>query len=326
MADTILYPSNWSFVKLGDTSSVFTQFECVNNPDLCLPLRNFNDLRFQLYASVLSSAPAVFLPSRVIVAYPIPGDLDCDEVTLDIIPDLDVRPIVAVTTEVEDIEGIVGVVSFKTVSDPDIENAPTTYGTIAVGQCFRFLIYEFWISNGDTVVEENILGCTNCFTRVDERCFYSNVQYQNNENSYGFMYTYNGSSLSNPNRVLLPLYLHSPQLPSEETSYRKSDGNYIKLSERIEEEVELETDNFQMPWHRNLKVALAHDTLLIFSPNYIQTAGPQSTNGLIATYTAFVNKEGYELEHPDPTMTLLAKGKTKLTVSAALSLTNSNCI
>jgi hypothetical protein len=329
MADTVIIAPQWSFVQLGDTPDYFTQYECVINPEKCLPIKDLNDIRFQMFATVLSDTPGVAFPRRDWIAYPVPIDAGCDELWEDLIPDFTVRPLRATVISVTDKDGIVGVGSFNVVtSNVDFEDFPTTGGDIIeIGQCFRFLIYEIWTQSTDptNIISKQFLGCSNCFTRVSEDCFYSQVQYSNFENNYDFYYILSASSVSNPNRVLLPLYLHSLQLPSEESSYRKSNGTYTKLSERIELTAELETDNIPVLWHTKLKVALSHDTLLIFNPNFIQLGLPASTNGITATSTGFVAKEAYELEHPDPTSTLLAKGRTTLTVSKALSLINSNC-
>lgn len=325
MADTTILAPRWGFVQLGDTPAQFTQYDCAPDPGACLPIRNMSDLRFQMYATVLSSTPAVVFPRRDWIAYPVPADTDCDSETFDggIIPDLTVRPIRAVVTPITDKGGVVGVGSFS-IGSGNFEDFPIAGGeTIQVGQCFKFMIYELWTQSTDTdnIISSTFLGCSNCFIRVNERCYYSNVEYDNEDNFYDFYYNKEGTDLVNPNRVLLPLYLHSPQLPSEESSYRKSDGNYIKLSERIEEVVSLETDMMPMDWHRKLKVALSHDTLKIFNPNYVQTVSPDGS-----AYSDFVCKEAYEIEHPDPTLTVHAKGKTTLTVSAPLSLVNSNCV
>lgn len=324
MADTAILSPRWSFVQLGDTPIQYTQYDCVYNPELCLPIRNMSDLRFQMYATVLSPTPAVVFPRRDWIAYPVPADVDCDKETFDngIIPDLTVRPLRATVTPVTDKLGVVGVGSFS-IGSGNFEDFPIAGGaTIEVGQCFKFMIYELWTQSTDTdnIISSTFLGCSNCFIRVDEQCFFSQVQYDNDENNYDFYYNKEGTDLNNPNRVLLPLYLHSPQLPSEESSYRKSDGTYIKLSERIEETVELETDNIPMQWHRKLKVALSHDTVSIFSPNYVQTVSPSGSS-----FSSVISKEPYEIEEADPTLTILRKGKTKLTISSALSLTNSNC-
>lgn len=332
MADTAILAPQWSFVQLGDTPEIFTDYACVIEPENCLPIKDLNDIRFQMFATTLSSTPAVAFPRRDWIAYPVPLDVACDSETFKggVIPDLTARPLRATVEPITDKDGVVGVGSFKIVtSDIDFEDFPISNGhTIQVGECFKFMIYEIWTqsTNPSNIINSTFLGCSNCFIRVAEDCYYSQVEYDNNENFYDFYYTEGTTDLDNPNRVLLPLYLHSPQLPSEESSYRKSDGTYIKLSERIELTVDLETDNIPVLWHAKLKVALSHDTLLIFNPNFIQLGLPASTNGIIAVSTGFVSKEAYELEHPDPTLTLLAKGKTKLTISKALSLVNSNCV
>lgn len=332
MANTSIFAPRWSFVQLGDTPDYFTQFDCVPNPALCLPIRDLNDIRFQMFAHTLSATPAVVFPRRDFIAYPVPLDVACDEATFKggVIPDLTVRPLRATVTHITDKTGAVAVGSFKQVTaDIDFEDFPIFNGhTIQVGECFKFMIYELWTqsTNPNNIMSSTYLGCSNCFVRVEADCYVSQLQYDNNENNYDFYYDKEGTDLNNPNRVVLPFYLHSPQLTSEESSYLKSDGTYIKLSERIQEVVQLETDNIPMDWHRKLKIALSHDSVLIFNANFIETANPASTNGLIAISTAFVNKESYEIEHNDQTLSLLAKGRTKLIVSAALSQVNSNCI
>jgi hypothetical protein len=315
MADTAIFSPSWSFVALGDFPYDLTV--CHEPETVCIPMISISDLRFQVYASVLSPTPVVAFPERTIFAYPIPLDADCQ---YDEIPDFpDLKPLEATVTPISDKVGAVAVISFDTQNITSFDDIPVygSGGTISVGDCFKFVIVEVWTSGvSKEVVSQTTLGCTNCFKRVSDPCFLSRIEYSNNENAFDFYYN-NGNSLGNPNRVLLPFYLHSPQLLHDESSYQTSSGVYIKLSERIEEELILQTDYMPQGFHRRLKIALAHDFINISNTNY---------DDLINISNDFVCRDPYEIDwKPDIVDLQLAQGKTKVKISAPLSLYNSNC-
>ena len=278
-----------------------------------------SSVRFQMYASALSSAPVIVFPTRKIFAYPIAWDAECNANEIPNFPTL--QPLTADVTLISDgPPSAIAVVSFNNQTIASLDDIPIYGygGRIGVGDCFKFVLVEYWHSAGTPNVPHQIqtIGCTNCFKRVDELCYKTLLSYINNENNFDFYYN-NGTKLNNQNRVLLPFYLHSPQLLHEESSYQKSDGTYLKLFERIEEELLLQTDYMPQSWHRKLKVALAHDSVFMGNPNY---------DDLIPLGTNFICRDDYQIAWNENVKDLqLAQASTKVKVSAALSLLNSNC-
>ena len=320
MADTAIFAPSWSFVTLGDYPYDLTT--CYTPETICLPLRTIDDIRFMVYASVLSPTPFIRDAERSIFAYPIPLDADCQ---YDEIPNrYDLKPLAATVDEVSDLVGAVAVVSFNIQNVTSFDDIPVfgSGGIISVDDCFKFLIVEVWTglnSAGErVVVSETTLGCTNCFKRIDDDCYVSRLMYSNNENAFGFYYNDAGTDLGNANRILLPLYLHSPKLNSNESSYMTSSGTYIKLSERIEEELTLQTTYLPQGLHRRIKIALAHDNLNILNQNYAEQVNISND---------FICREPYSIDWDSDIKDLqLAQASTKVIVSAPLSLYNSNCL
>jgi hypothetical protein len=185
------------------------------------------------------------------------------------------------------------------------------------GDCFHLCFHQCAVpvANHLTLNEydSDVIACTNCFQKVADECFTSRFTYSNNENSFGFYYDVNGDGVADfANTVRLPCYLRDMQLPSEEKSYQKSDGTFIKLYERINEDYELNIDWMPKTWHQKLKVLLAHDHINI-----------RDFNELLSTVN-ITCAEKYQIQWPEHPWQH-APAKTRVTRTEPLHLLNSNC-
>jgi hypothetical protein len=317
MADTDIRAPFYSFVQKEPNGKPDPD-TCLPIEVNCLPLRNFGELKFQMYAITLSPTPAIAFPERIIFAYPVGLDIDCDDIDpLTYLPAA-TYALIARVELISDKVGTVAVLLFDDIAQGNFNNLPTSDGIIEVGDCFKLVFVEYWFSSLDpeTIVSSAVIGCSSCFQRVDELCWLSQIDYRGADNQFDFYYMEGAVDLAFENRVLLPFYLKNPQLASEQAAYQISNGSFIKLFERINEEVELETDYFAHIWHRALKIALAHDTIEITSENYLQLA-PNLGVGVVC-------EAPYEIDWQENYTQ--AKAKTKVKISAPLSLYNSNCL
>lgn len=205
-------------------------------------------------------------------------------------------------------------------------NFPVIYEIpIAIGECFKLTIWEDIIAEDteDYLLQRTALGCTNCFVKTESNlCFYSRFSYYNNENTHGFIYS---KWINNPkparmitfeNFGYLPFHLHSPNFPSEEKSYTKSDGSHVKLFERTDEELTLETDYFDMRIHKCMKVMLSSDNISILNDYF----DPRESIMVVC-------KEAYNIEWEPlgSAVERFAKATTKVVSRQPISLINSNC-
>lgn len=71
------------------------------------------------------------------------------------------------------------------------------------------------------------------------------------------------------NRIRLPMKITRPQFPEERQSFRKANGQVKTLSVVVRKTYEGETDYLPELWHQRLKIALAHDTVIIEGEKYI---------------------------------------------------------
>ena len=193
---------------------------------------------------------------------------------------------------------------------------------IEFGSCFNFTIWEDIIAEDteDDVIQRTALGCTNCFVKIpsDPLCFTSRFSYKNNENNHGFIYNIQ-TELSNATFInfgYLPIHLHSPNFPSEEKTYTKSDGSHLKLYERTDEEFILETDYFDMRVHKCMKVMLGSDMVSIINDYF----NPRES-------IVVVCREAYSIEWDSlgNAVERLAKATTKVISQTPISLINTNC-
>lgn len=112
------------------------------------------------------------------------------------------------------------------------------------------------------------------------------------------------------NRVRLPLQLHSPQFPEERDVFRKANGATQTISVVVRKQYEMEVDWIPENWHQALKIALAHDEIILEGERYL---GGISQDG------------DYNIEWQDsPLRYPTAKAAVKVQVTP-FDATNSNC-
>lgn len=186
-------------------------------------------------------------------------------------------------------------------------NNPVGELSYSAGECLVFCIYK--VSLGFEFAYE-IVGGTNCFVVIDSNdCYSSKITYDNNEDSFGF---YAGV----PNSVRVPFFLKNAQFPGEEKGYQKSDGSFVKLSERINKTWEVETDLIPDEWHERLRVALSCDNIEVSNESVGLTDQP------------VYRSEGYEIDEPIeqfPTYPF-RKATTTLFQKQLVASVNSNCV
>lgn len=140
----------------------------------------------------------------------------------------------------------------------------------SVGDCFSLCIYhlEIEVKEDDepTFVSGECIGLSNCFRVPQKTCYTSKLRYSNNENGFDF-YVATDVDDNFGSTIRLPMHLHSPQFPGEEKGYQKSDGTFLKLSERINKTWQLETDYMPDEFHTRLRVALSCDNIQITNEN-----------------------------------------------------------
>lgn len=138
------------------------------------------------------------------------------------------------------------------------------------GECFSLCVWHLIVDYGSLTpplpefLEAECVGTTNCFIVDSSTCFNSVIEYGNDENSFGF-YTDGTNPWSQ--RIRLPLWLFAPTCPGEEKGYQRSDGTFLKLSERINKTWQMETDYFPDQIHERLRIALSCDNIEITNEN-----------------------------------------------------------
>lgn len=111
------------------------------------------------------------------------------------------------------------------------------------------------------------------------------------------------------NRVRLPLYLKTPQFPTEANRFRLSNGESKTLSVTIRKQYSIATDYMSQEMHQRLVIALNHDTVNIEGDRYI---GGVSVDG------------DYEITWPDFLDYPVAPAAIKVQVTP-FDMTNDNC-
>lgn len=111
------------------------------------------------------------------------------------------------------------------------------------------------------------------------------------------------------NRIRLPLYLKTPQFPTEANRFRLSNGESKTLSVTIRKVYEMQSDYMGEAMHQRLVIALNHDTVNIEGDKYI---GGASVEG------------DYEIQWPDFLDYPLGQATVKLQATP-FNFTNDNC-
>lgn len=303
----LLYTSRHSFFNLQPFNVEETG--CLDDTDLCLPVYALSDLQFQIIAEVSGSDKdwfeQVFEGSTNRVKAGVCSECPDPEGEEPTSPAAPIHFNSTWTRISEDEGGSDLWVGTFTAAEA------IAWGK-EVGECFKICLYRVYGGfTGDVTIK---LACTNyCFQRINDPCYTSILKYRCAENSHEFYYTGSSSLTGFHNQVRLPMFLHNMQLPGEEKSYRKSNGQFMKLMERVDEEYDVSIDYVPKHWHKKIKVALGHDVLQI-----------KNTNETENQFWSFVCREKYDIT-PQDIEHINAPAKTKVVRSEALVMTNSNC-
>ncbi len=312
----------YSFLQTMEPNTLYP--DCVDTPGVCIPLWHQAYLAAQIYFRGFSILPET---NPIIWLSPIPAGDPCP--TLGSTVSIANYPIAIYNNQLHTVapyQDLYGPNSFnqtmylnKYMAGFNFENLNKP---IMPGDCFKWVIIEGVLWEG-TDLQPNgwVRGCTNCFVReqiVD--CYMGYIAYRCNEDTHGFAYE---ADPTFHNIAQLPFYLKNPQFESEEDSYRKSDGTFIKLFERMDEVVELETDWRPYDFHRKMKVALGSDKLSVFNNSVLTQT--QWTGPPYWVTPPYVCRDPYEIEWNNDMHYRHAKARTKLKTSMPLLLTNNNC-
>lgn len=213
--------------------------------------------------------------------------------------------------------------TFTIADDSVFVNSVYEFGVASVNgvlpyttpQCFSFCVYSLTMQHNEdeapTFLDGECFGTTNCFQKTDDECYTTKLIYGCNESAFGF-YT----DGTNPFQlaIRLPLWFYAPKYPGEENGYQRSDGQFVKLSERINKTWEMETDYFPEQIHERLRIALSCDNITVTNENAQMT-----------DVDIYRNAE-YSIEWNDDVKNYpFAKGKTTVFKQLLSRSINSNC-
>lgn len=199
---------------------------------------------------------------------------------------------------------------------PTAVHAPVAFAALEVDQCFKIIaVKKEYLDGGNLNIV--ILGCTNCFVRISDDCFTTQLKFTNNSNAFDFNFGCLNAINAGPHYevVRLPMYLHSPINAEDQTSYFKSDGSSVKLSHRVWKDYKMKTDYWPEDWLEKLTVVTSLDTVLV-------------TNSYSSlSQIAFIRTEKIEIDWQEENMPFLAKAQGKGTLRMAIprANVNSNC-
>ena len=157
--------------------------------------------------------------------------------------------------------------------------------------------------------------CSNCFIKVDDKCFTTLVKYQNNETAFGFPYSDIGGIFDN--YVRLPMWLSKPQYPKTGEYYERSNGEKVTLFARFNRQYDVVCDDMPEWWMKNLLIAISHDTVAVV-PEDSSVLG----NGVINV----VSNNDWEIQWPDMGVSSANWGRPKFTLlETPFMEINNNC-
>jgi len=323
MANTPIVPP-YSFLQLADQANS----ACVVAVSGCLPLTDFNGLKFELFFDdyLASDCGGGDGTSTIIYALPTKTPIPLG----DMFPDFGSLPLprvinnggqvnngIAYTTQVA--MAIVGLNTFAEL------NAILNEHPILDGDCFTWnIIIEGFDSETDIICSRECIGHSNCFYREDNACYLGVVNYTNRANAFGFEYFDNvGTTNGVTNTITLPLYLRRPQNPTSQSNYKLSNGEILKTYSIVDQEWQLETANIGADWHQKIAVMLEHDTVKIKS-EYANAIVPNLNN--LSGFIPIVISDKYEADWGDlMPLVALCKGKAKVKNAVPIDMINNNC-
>lgn len=195
------------------------------------------------------------------------------------------------------------------------------FNAYPVGKCFKIMaVLTRFVGESQ---QFTALGCTNCFTKISakQECFTTKFNYSNYDNAYGWYFGYMRdlvASVTPPQLrefIRLPLYLHSPFNDEQESSYEKSDGSTILLSNRIWKNYQFKTNYWNEEWHESFAMITKQDNIVL-SNRYSNINNVE-----------FMRKENIEIDWMEDDTPLFAKAQATgvLRMAAPRAYVNSNC-
>jgi hypothetical protein len=296
-----------------------TEGGCYPDPHICLPVQAGGDIQFQFFIY----ATGTYL-STLLYGVSQPGQPGAAEIAFYLVPYDEACNINSIapsylTTEIDYSSRLIVVADSTVIPDQSflstavLANGQSVLENWSSGQCFSIMaVYKLYGAGGSQT--NSLIACSNCFRLIastSEICFSTLLEYNQGDNAFGWYFNYSGL----PERVRLPLYLHSPIQVEIEDSYERSDGSTQQLSYRVWKDYKLKTDYWPEDWHESFNFITAFDNVL-YSGAYPDLGRVQ-----------FVRKEKIELNWVEEEMPFFqkAQGKTTVRMAAPRANVNSNC-
>lgn len=186
--------------------------------------------------------------------------------------------------------------------------ATTYFNSLDDKHSFRICLIKRQ-GDGGGGFENVLLGCSDiCFKKVINPCFTTLFQYISTEDSFCFLYSLNPIT----NVIRLPIIFRNPQMKKTTKGYQKSNGTFVKLSERNSKIFNVEVDNVDERIHDKIAVMLGHDTVTV-------------TNEIFDDENIYC-EEDYTINWTEDVVAYnIATASTKAYISKDSCLTNSNC-
>lgn len=294
MAVTIEAYDN-SFVTFTDQSNLFiSDRSCAFERDFCLPLYDGYDISFLIkLTSTISYADVTDYLTMLLKD-------ECGGATYP-----ETEPAIAPTFTVLDEVGV----DTDTIYVISVTYPSNWSYILDGGDC---LIFNLRFNDGDG---NTASVCSNCFIKVDDKCFTTLLKYRNNETAFDFPYTDIGNTYYN--FVRLPMWLAKPQYPKTGEFYERSDGTKQTLFARFNRQYTVIADDMPEWWLKNLLIAISHDSV---------TVSPEDSNVLGTGVISVVSNNDWEIDWPDMGVSSANWGRPRFTLLETPYMEiNNNC-
>lgn len=293
MAVTIESYEN-SFVTFTDQNNLFiSDRSCAFQRDFCLPLYDYNDISFLIkLTSTISYGDVTDFLTMLLKD-------ECGGTTYPE-PELAIAPAFTVLDE--------GSEGYNTVYVISVTFPSGWSYTIEGGDCIIFNV-RFNDGDGNTASV-----CSNCFIKIDDKCFTTLIRYQNDETAFDFPYTEIGASYAN--LVRLPMWLSKPQYPKTGEYYERSDGTKQTLFARFNRQYTVIADDMPEWWMKNLLIAISHDDVTVYPEDSMINGGGIEV----------VSNNDWEIDWPDMGVSSANWGRPRFTLLETPYMEiNNNC-
>lgn len=144
-----------------------------------------------------------------------------------------------------------------------VDFPPTAMGgTVQVGDCFRYCI---------TTEANEVIACSNLFTRVQDECYTTLFRYYNEENGFGFKYLavdVDGETVITENTIRLYVNFRNQQPANlQENTSRLPNGTYQRTSTIYDWQYTAQVAPLSDEQYRQLTALLKHDK--VFATEYL---------------------------------------------------------